>query len=173
VVPRSGRRNALLALVIVVVITFVHGLVIARLFSGEKPFRKYPLAAECFLKGELGPERLLDYSPLYFYFQSTVHRLSERPLVLVQGIQSAMVALSGALLFTILSRAFTLPLSLLGVAAFSFNYSVMIYEKVMEPECMLMFLLAAFLFFAGRGRRSDAFLSGAFFSARRCRRFFL
>lgn len=163
VMPLSGRRKALVALVIVVVIMFAHGLVIARLFSEEKPFRKYPLAVEKYLKGGLGPERLLDYSPLYFHFQAAVHRLSEKPLVLVQAIQSAMVALSGALLFMMLSRAFPLPLALLGVAAFSFNYSVMIYEKVMEPECMLMFLLAAFLFFAGRERKINAFIAGVFF----------
>lgn len=115
-------------------------------------FRKYALAAEQHLSGELPGERLMDFSPLYFHLSVAAERWLPAPEAAVHWLQVVLVAASAGLLFRVLRRRFAWPLAATMVAVFALDRHVLIYERILEPEVLLLFFLLGFLYVLDRGR---------------------
>lgn len=128
-------------------------LLIAFLVDVPGVFQKYPRAASQYLTGMLPEERLMDLSPLYFELAVAATRLApahpERPL---RALQMALVALASGFLAQLLARRFGRGVAALGWLAFVCDRHVLVYERILEPEACLVFLVAGCLFFVDRGR---------------------
>ncbi len=156
----TGRRRPWLAPAAVALGSLLlHGLV-ALLHDLPGVFRKYGLAAEQHLSGELPAERLMDFSPLYFHLSVAAELLLPQPARLMEGLQIALVAASLGLLFHLLRRRFSPRLAAVAVVVMAFDRHLLIYERLLEPEALLVFLLVAFLFFVDRRRGGAAWLAG-------------
>lgn len=134
---------ALLALVVI-------GLQAAALSKQAGQFFKYPLAAADQVAGRADADRLTDYSPLYLGLHTSIRRLTEDPLPILQAIQILCVALASALLFLLLRRHVGLPLAFGGSVGFVFLRSVSIYGHLFEPEALILLLVVALAYLAGR-----------------------
>lgn len=129
----------------------VHVLV-AVAFDVPGAFDKYPRAAAHHLSGELPPERLLDLSPLYFELNVMAVRLAPaRPELLVHGLQIFLVALAAGFLYQLLSRRHGRAVAGLGWLAFVLDRHVLVYERILEPEACLLFLVVGCLYLLDRG----------------------
>jgi len=113
-------------------------------------FRKYALAAEHYLAGELPAERLMDFSPLYFHLSVAVERLFPHPEAVVEWLQIASAGAAAGLLFALLERRFGRALAVAGVAVFAVDRHVLVYQRILEPELFLLFFLLAFLVLVDR-----------------------
>jgi len=123
-------------------------------------FDKYPNAAIQYLNGTIAPERILDYSPLYLGLNIAAFRFLEYPIQSLLLIQIAFLSAATTLLYLILRRYFSILLSTTGVAAFMLSKSIIIYGYVLEPEPLMIFFLAAIVFFGGRSGATSHFLTG-------------
>ena len=138
----------------------LHSL-IAWLFPTPVAFRKYALAAEQILSGQLPAERLMDFSPLYLQISILCERLFSQPELALTWIQIFLVALSNGLLYALFRQRFSAALAALAVGVLAFDRHVLIYEQVLEPEAWVLFFLIAILFFLGRDRPLLAGLAAA------------
>jgi tetratricopeptide (TPR) repeat protein len=128
------------------------------LFPARLQFVKYPRAAEQYLSGTLSDERLLDFSPFYFYLHVAQEALIPEEVVVY--LQVAAVGAAAGVLFLILRRAFAPWIAFVGTSAFVLQRSVMVYSAVLEPEIFLIFFLLCFLFFAQRSARRNPLYAG-------------
>ncbi|MEM7587136.1 MAG: hypothetical protein AAF560_27350 [Acidobacteriota bacterium] len=146
--PTSERRTAwsqprvpyLVALGTLV----IHGL-LALGFPLPGAFRKYGLAAEQFLSGELPLERLMDFSPLYFHLCVVMERWLTSPELVLSAVQIGLTAASVGLMFELLRRRFSPRLAALAAAVMAFDRHLLIYSRILEPEAILLFCLLAML----------------------------
>lgn len=125
-------------------------------------FRKYNLAAEQYLSGELPVERLMDFSPLYFHVALAAERFVAAPEAVLHGLQLVLVAISAGFLFALLRRRFSAPLSAVAVVTLGIDRHVVVYERLLEPEVCLLFFLLGFLFFAEREDSRSPWIAGIF-----------
>lgn len=124
-------------------------LAVAALVPSAGSFGKYALAARLLAKGQMASERLIDFSPLYL----ELHRLAlplegifgplERflPWVQIVLLAWAVTAASAAASYHLGRRlAFAFALLL------AFDTHLLIYVRILEPEILLLTLLATWLF---------------------------
>ena len=129
-------------------------------FPARLQFAKYPRAAEQYLAGTLPPERLLDFSPFYFYLHVLQGALLSGEVVVF--LQIVVVAATAVVLFLLLRDSFGLPIAALGAGALVLSKSVMVYAVILEPETFLLLFLCAFLYYALREGPRDPLYAGAF-----------
>ncbi len=139
--PDSHRWMAAVALA-----TFVAHVLIALATPLPSYFRKYALAAEHHLAGELPAERLMDFSPLYFHLSVFLERWLPHPEATLHWLQVAMAAMAAGLLFGLLRRRFSVPLAAAATTVFAFDRHLLVYQRILEPEVLLLVSLLAFLF---------------------------
>lgn len=143
-------RSRRLWAAIVGVATFVIHSAIAAAFPVD-PFRKYSVAAELFASGDLASERLVDFSPLYLAWFDVLRRIetaagfANLAESLTGWVQIALTALSVALLFVLLDRRLPRSWALVGAAVSAFDRHVLVYERILEPEAFLLFIVTALL----------------------------
>lgn len=140
-------------------------LLVAFLVDVPGVFYKYPRAAANQLAGELPQERLMDLSPLYFELNVAATRLApQRPERLLRALQIVLVAVAAGLLAGLLDRRAGRAVAALGWLAFVADRHVLVYERILEPEACLLFLVLGCLFFVDRGR-GGALVAGLFAGA--------
>ena len=83
----STTRNRSLWPLAIGLATFLLHALIAWRFPLPGIFRKYALAAEQLLAGELPQERLMDFSPLYFHLSLAAERLLPQPEPSAVGVR--------------------------------------------------------------------------------------
>ena len=82
------------------------------LFPARLQFAKYPRAAEQYLAGTLSPERLLDFSPFYFYLHVVQGMILDGEVVVF--VQILVVGATAALVFLLLREFFSLAVAATG-----------------------------------------------------------
>jgi tetratricopeptide (TPR) repeat protein len=132
---------------------FAYGALAVRLFPAERQLLKYPLTARQYLAGQLPPERLLDFSPLYFYLHVLQEWLLPGRWQVVVALQIIAAAGAAWLLGLLLLRFFPVWIAVTGALAFAASRSVLVYAGVLEPEAFLILALIGFLLLAGSPRR--------------------
>lgn len=155
---RAERRRwaGLVALVTLLLHSFL-----AWRFPLPGAFRKYGLAAEQWIRGELPTERLMDFSPLYFHLSVLLEKLFPQPESLLHGLQIALVAVAAAFFFLLLDRRLPRPLALLATGILVVDRHLLVYERVLEPEALMLFLLLAVLAGLDDGRGKAVAAAGA------------
>lgn len=124
---------------------------IAWFFPPPGVFRKYALAAEQYLQGTLPDERLMDFSPLYFYLSVATERFFDNPETVLVGLQIVLMAFGAAMLFHLFEQRFGTRLAALAIAVMAVDRNVLVYELTLEPEtCLLFFLIGCLFFLDGR-----------------------
>ncbi|MFC2174158.1 ArnT family glycosyltransferase, partial [Acidobacteriota bacterium] len=157
----SLRKALVHAVVFSLVMLAFHSFIMVQIFSSSQ-LAKYPYTARQYLAGDLDRERLLDFSPLYFYVNVFAAKMLPRPESFLHGINAVSVALSAALLFLMLSSMYSI--AWVGAFAFAFELSVLVYEKIFEPEPLLLLFIVAFVFLVHRKNRSAHLLAGICFA---------
>lgn len=136
----SRRAPWILAGVVFVLhsaIAFVSGFV--------PPFDKYGTAARARLAGELPLERLVDFSPLYLDLVTLLEWLVPHPSAVLRTLQTVAVA-SAVGVFAAWSRRRLPRAVVLGVVGvFALDRSLLVYERVLEPEVLLLAFTVAWL----------------------------
>ncbi len=167
-IPSSTRAWSPWLAAGLVIFVFSAHLTIARSFPLDGYFVKYNLAAKLFLKGELSPTRLMDFSPLYFELALFLERLfagTQRVFTALDWGQIAAVAAAAGLLYISLARRFATGFAVLGALAFAFDPHVLVYERIFEPEVFLVLcLLGCVVFVENRSQRS-CLIAGVFAAA--------
>ena len=125
-------------------------------------FSKYLRAAELHGSGQLGTERLIDFSPLYFTASRWALRLFSDPGRTLQWLQIVLTACSAGLLVAVLRRRFSLALALLAAGIFAVDRRVLVYPLILEPEIFLLFFLLCSQFFLDLQGRLAALAAGCF-----------
>lgn len=162
-----GLRRAAGPALVAVAVLLLHGLIAIRSPSPGS-FQKYNLAAAQWLAGELPTERLLDYSPLYFYLSVAGERLLPNPILALTVFQGILVALAVAFAFAIYCRRFSTGLAILAAVILAQDRHLLVYERILEPEACLLFFLCGFLWAIGEKRDGNvpsgamALLAGVF-----------
>jgi tetratricopeptide (TPR) repeat protein len=139
----------------------LHGYLIFEYLPGSQLY-KYTFAVEKYLAGRLPEERLLDFSPLYFYLHLFVHKISTHPTTIISWIHIGLQAISTILVFKIATRYFGTLLSTLLTLIFLTDLQIIIFNQVFEPEPLVLVFLLAFIFFALKHDQARHFLSGVF-----------
>ncbi len=121
--------------------TLVLHSMLALWFPLPGSFRKYGLAAEQYLSGELPLERLVDFSPLYFHLSVLVERWLSQPDTVLIWLQILLAAASVGLTFDLLRRRVTTGLALAAAVVMAFDRNLLIYARILEPEVILLFCL--------------------------------
>ncbi len=132
------------------------------MFFPRGQFLKYVTAAQMFLRHELPRERLLDFSPSYFYLHVIFQKAFANPGLAMQIFHIILMALTSLLAFRLLSKFFRPVLALIGAFSLILNYAVMVYAQTFEPEVLALFCLLGFLYFASRSSWADHLFAGLF-----------
>ncbi|MEM7353697.1 MAG: hypothetical protein AAF657_23060 [Acidobacteriota bacterium] len=140
--------------------TFLLHTLVALLYPLPGTFRKYSLAAEHFLSGELPTERLMDFSPFYFQLSLWAEQLLPQPEWVLTWLQIGLAAASVGLVFHLLERRFSTRLALGAAVVMAFDRHLLVYERILEPEVFLLFGLLTFLVAIDRPSRGAAALAG-------------
>lgn len=106
-------------------------------------FNKYGLAAVHYLGGSLPEERLMDFSPLYFHLSVVLTRLTSSPNLWLQTLQIVLAAGSVGLFYVLVRRRLPRAWALLAAGALALDPLLLVYERILEPETILLFLLLA------------------------------
>ncbi len=131
-------------------------------FFPRGQFLKYVTAAQMFLRQELPHERLLDFSPGYFYLHVIFQKAFADPSLAMQIFHIALMALTSLLAFRLLSKFFGSVFATIGAFSLILNYAVMVYAQTFEPEVLALFCILGFLYFASRSSWADHLLAGLF-----------
>ncbi len=108
-------------------------------------FRKYSLAAEQYLAGELPAERLVDFSALYFHLSVWAERLLPAPEATLTWLQIVLAAASVALVFDLFERRLGVVWAATAALVMALDRHLLVYARILEPEVLLLFCLLAFL----------------------------
>lgn len=106
-------------------------------------FDKYGLAAAQYVDGSLPGERLMDFSPLYFHLSVALTRWTSAPNLWLQGLQIVLAAGAVGLFYVLVRRRLARSWALLAAGALAFDPLLLVYERILEPEAILIFLLLA------------------------------
>lgn len=123
-------------------------------------FRKYSVAVAHRLDGRLPDERLMDFSPFYLRLTEFFVRFVPSPDTALQGLQFLVVAAAAGLFYLLLVPRFGRGWATLGALVLAFDRHVLIYERILEPEVMLLFLLLAVLVLLTRPSPGCALAAG-------------
>ena len=99
---------------------------------------KYTIAAEQLLAGQLPAERLLDFSPFYLWLNVGLMRLGLDAPRLLEALQIGLAALCVALLYALLEPRLGRRLACLGALIFALDRHLLVYQRVLEPEMILL-----------------------------------
>lgn len=124
-------------------------------------FEKYQVAAEGFSSGALPRARQLDFSPLYLALSTAAARCFGSPAGAMVVLQVVLAALAVTLTYILLARRMTAPFAVLGASMVLFCRSLLVYQTVLEPEIVLLFLITLLLVLAGRTEAWAALAAGA------------
>lgn len=119
-------------------------------------FRKYALAAELWISGQLPGERLVDFSPLYFQLSLWLERFVPWPESAMVGLQIVLGAASVGLLHALLIRRVAARWAVGISGLFTIDRHLLVYERILEPEVPLLFLLLLVLVLLDRRAESAA-----------------
>lgn len=125
-------------------------------------FTKYQDAAAKFIAHSMSPERSLDFSPLYLYFNVLIQKFFSNPDFAVLAGQALLTSLTASMLFLLLTRYFSVWLAFIGATVFALNKSVILYTFSHEPEAFMLFFITGFALFAARNTPRSAFMGGLF-----------
>ncbi len=125
-------------------------------------FRKYGLAAEQYLAGELPTERLIDFSAFYFHLSVMAERLLPWPETALTWLQIALAAASVALVFSLFERRLGPAWAAAAAATMALDRHLLVYARILEPEVCLLFCLLAFLWLLDRETGATPFRLRAF-----------
>ena len=145
---RHGRRAAMLAGVAVLALWAALDLAHATRPPGY--FSKYPAAAQR-TDAELGA-RALDFSPLYLALHRALRSLGGTEAVL--RVQAGLHAATATLVAATVALAAGTAWGAAAGAAAAPEGPFMVYAGVLEPECLLLFVLAAALLLGEVARRT-------------------
>ncbi|MCP4148130.1 MAG: hypothetical protein GY757_10315 [bacterium] len=126
---------------------------------------KYQVAAFQYLEDKMDNQRMVDYSPLYFYLNVFARKYFTNPYTFLIWLQILLMAIANTLLFLLLLKI--LPskpgdggrqlekknkliffIALLGSLLFATNRSILLYTRAFEPEPFVICFLLGFLYFA-------------------------
>ncbi len=138
----------------------LHGLV-AWCYPLSGGFRKYSLAAEQYLAGELPVERLVDFSALYFHLSVVAERLLPWPETAVTWLQLVLAAASVGLVFSLFERRLGPAWAAAAALAMALDRHLLVYARILEPEVCLLFCLLASVWLLDRKTRLSPWLAGA------------
>lgn len=155
------RKDLLLAGLLATAAYLVCHTLAAELRDGVGNFTKYPIAAAQFAAAKLGPERTLDFSPLYLRLCIWLETGAADPFSALVRFQCGSVAAAAAALFLALRRFAGIPFALLGATALVLYPGLIVHAYVFEPEALMVLWLALLLLLStGEGALSQA-LAGA------------
>ncbi len=154
--PRTGRRGWPL---LIGLATFALHSFLAWRYPLPGVFRKYGLAAEQYLAGELPAERLIDFSAFYFHLSVAAERLLPWPETALTWLQIALAAASVTLVFCLLERRLGPTWAAVAALVTALDRHLLVYARILEPEVCLLFCLLAFLWLLDRD--TGATLAGA------------
>ena len=162
-VPEPLRRREVAGIFLVVLVAH---LLLAAMVSLPGSFGKYPMAARQLASGEMARERLLDFSPLYLELHRGLRHCEALlgPLEkFFPYLQIALLAWAVAATAAVSSRHLGRRAAFVFAALLAFDRHLLIYVRVLEPEIVLLALLATWLFFLDReeGRTPQLLLAGA------------
>lgn len=130
------------------------------LFSKGPVFFKYQFFAGKYLNDAMSQDRLLDFSPLYFYIHVIAQKCFANPNGVILWMQFILASAACVLFFVLLRGFFSVVISLIGTALFLLNRSIILYSSVYEPEVFLIFFLVGFSVCVIRKSNLMAFVSG-------------
>ena len=107
-------------------------------------------------------ERILDFSPLYFYFHVLLVKFHASQSILL-WIHIVCVAGTAALLYQILCRYFRTGIAVAGIVAFILDRSLMVYTHTAEPEPVVLLLIVSATYFISHPTARNAFWGGLCF----------
>jgi hypothetical protein len=147
----SGRE-----LVAIGVLVLLLHAAIALLVPLPGSFGKYPIAARQLASGELAAERKIDFSPLYLGLNQAGLRLE--PLLgkletFLPWLQIGLLALAAALAAGAASRHLGRKAGAAFALLLATDRHVLAYVRMLEPEILLLALLAAWLYLLDEGER--------------------
>lgn len=108
-------------------------------------FGKYSLAGRQLLDGDLSAERQMDFSPLYLLLHAALQAVTPAASVVLEWLQVGLVALAFGGLYALLARRFGGRLAALAVAVLAIDRHVLVYERLLEPEPLLLALTVGLL----------------------------
>ncbi|MEO1085260.1 MAG: hypothetical protein AAFY88_13555, partial [Acidobacteriota bacterium] len=127
----------------------------AAVLSPPVSFRKYTVAAEAWANGTFPAERVIDFSPLYLFLHVGSLHLGLGPRVF-EALQIGLAALCVALLFTLIYPRLGFRLAALGAVVFALDRHLLVYQRVLEPEIVLLSALLGFFVLLDRRTASAA-----------------
>ena len=128
-------------------------------------FVKYNLAARQSLDGNLPVIRQIDLSPLYFRLCVLAERWFPGAVLALDAvgwIQRIAVSASASFLYLILARRLSRAWALAAVVVFAFEPHVLVYERIYEPEVLLICFLLGCIAAADRRTLWSALVAGTF-----------
>jgi len=141
-----------------------HGIMTFVVFKTGEAFDKYPAAASGFINHRMPRERTIDFSPLYLSLHVAAHRWLPEPIQTVRGIQVLLVTFAGLFLYLLLRRRFSPRWAMIGLIAYTISPSILLYERALEPEALMLFFLLGFLWVAAKHGTRNWIVAGLFFS---------
>lgn len=123
-------------------------------------FGKYPLAAEHWLAGTLPAERMLDFSPLYLWLNVALVRLGPDAASLLEAAQIGLAALCVCLFYALLEPRLGRRMACLGAVIFALDRHLLVYQRVLEPEMVLLAALLGAVLLLERRNAGTAFAAG-------------
>ncbi len=133
------------------------------------PFLKYPLLAKQYLNGTLDMSRITDLSPIYFYFNILImyfFKSISLSVNVIRVIHIVLLSFSTLFIFKTFKMFFSKLLSAVGIIFFTFNYTLIVYTKVIEPEIFMIFFLSGFIYYINKQDICirDILIAGIFFA---------
>ncbi|MEM6796065.1 MAG: hypothetical protein AAF725_18965, partial [Acidobacteriota bacterium] len=124
-------------------------------------FRKYSVAAERFLTGELPAERLLDFSPFYFALTLLAERLTGDADFWLTLLQGALASAATGGVYLLLARRFPATWASAGALIFLLDRQFLVYLRILEPETLLLALLLGVILLLDDPRPAATLACGA------------
>jgi hypothetical protein len=108
-------------------------------------FHKYTVAAAQWLDGSLPPERWADFSPLYLLLHAGLRALVPWPGPVMVALHVAFTAAAAGLCVHLLARHVSLGAALGATALLALDADLLAYTRLLEPEALVVLLVAAVL----------------------------
>jgi len=132
-----------------------------RLLVAGPHFLKYSLAAKAWLEGTMARERLVDFSPLLFQLSLALERWTGRPEAWIELLQPLLAGVAAAFLFRLAERRFGTMAGLVAAALFALDRQLLTYERIVEPELLLVTALLGLVVAAEAARPGWAGVAAA------------
>jgi tetratricopeptide (TPR) repeat protein len=153
-------KRGLATSIVIIVAVLIYSFILFRLPAFF--LVKYFHAAELYLTGKLTAERILDFSPLYFYLNVLLHKL-HLSLTVMLWLHIACTAASAVFLYFLLLRFFKPVYAIIGVTAFMLERSLIVYTGTFEPEPFALLFIVTATYFLSLNSTRSALLAGICF----------